>query len=195
MTDEAVPSAALLTAAEGEHPGQGVNTPPSLSGWPLRIWNGALGLQRLILLACGVLLTLLIAVQVVTRYLMGISIFGIEELASFVAVYLYFIGGAHGAWERGHISASLIELVLPEGRPRLAAQLLASLITVIVSGWMTVWAFQYLAFVIRRGTMSLEVGIPMSVVVVVIPLGLALMTLYFVAELAERVRALRDGAP
>lgn len=163
----------------------GVNTPPFLSGFALMLWNAKLKLQRFVLLVCGIVLTGLITVQVFTRYVLGISIFGIEELASFVAVYLYFIGAAHGAWERGHISASLVELVVPPGRLRNAIALFASLITVILSGWMSLWAWQYLAFTLKRGTMSLEVGISLAWIHGIMPVGLSLMTLYFAVELLE----------
>ena len=47
------------------------------------------------------------------------------------------------------------------------------------------WAWQYLAFTMRRGTMSLETGIPMAWVHGVMPAGLALMTLYFAVELLD----------
>jgi len=171
----------------------GVNTPSFLSGTALSIWNGTLKLQRFLLLTCGVLLTALISIQVFTRYVMGISIFGIEELASFVAVYLYFIGASHGAWERGHISASLVELVVPEGRGREAIAVMASAITVILSGWMAMWAWQYLAFTIKRGTMSLETGIPMAWVHGVMPVCLSLMTLYFAIECLDRVNRFGQG--
>lgn len=172
----------------------GVNTPPFLSGFALRLWNAKLKFQRFVLLACGVVLTGLISIQVFTRYVLGISIFGIEELASFVAVYLYFIGASHGAWERGHISASLVELVVPVGRVRDAIALLASIITVILSGWMSVWAWQYLAFTIKRGTMSLEVGISLAWVHGIMPVGLSLMTLYFAVELLENWNRLFKGS-
>ncbi|MDG1430132.1 MAG: TRAP transporter small permease subunit [Paracoccaceae bacterium] len=171
----------------------GVNTPPFLSGRLLTLWNAKLKLQRLILLASGVALTLLIFVQVVTRYVFGISIFGIEELASFTAVIMYFFGATHGAWERGHISASLIELILPAGRARLSAELLTAVLTVFLSAWMSVWAWKYLAFVVKRGTVSLETDIPMYAIVFVIPFCLSLMTFYFCVELLMRAHALKNG--
>lgn len=172
----------------------GVNTPPFLSGFALTLWNAKLKFQRFVLLVCGIVLTGLITVQVFTRYVLGISIFGIEELASFVAVYLYFIGAAHGAWERGHISASLVELVVPPGRPRNAIALFASVITVVLSGWMSLWAWQYLAFTLKRGTMSLEVGISMAWVHGIMPIGLSLMTLYFAVEMLENWNRVLRGS-
>jgi TRAP-type C4-dicarboxylate transport system permease small subunit len=191
--DEPHAGLAESVAASGSYHPDGVNTPAFLSGRALAVWNAKLRLQRVLLLFCGALLTGLVAVQVFTRYVLGISIFGIEELASFVAVYLYFIGASHGAWERGHISASLVDLVLPPGRPRETAAVFSSLVTVVLSGWMSLWAWQYLAFTARRGSMSLETGIPMVWVHAIMPLGLSLMTLYFLVELLDRWARLREG--
>jgi TRAP-type C4-dicarboxylate transport system permease small subunit len=177
----------------GFHPG-GVNTPSFLKGTALALWNAKLRLQRVVLLLCSALLTVLIAVQVFTRYVMGISLFGIEELASFIAVYMYFIGAAHGAWERGHISASLVDLVFAEGRVRAGIALVANFITVVLSAWMSVWAWQYLAFTIKRGTMSLETGISMVWIHGIMPVGLSLMTLYFAVELLDNWSRFHRGA-
>jgi TRAP-type C4-dicarboxylate transport system permease small subunit len=192
--DEKTAGAAEVVAIPGAFHPDGVNTPAFLSGRVLSLWNAKLRLQRLVLLVCGALLTALVAIQVFTRYVLGISLFGIEELASFIAVYLYFIGASHGAWERGHISASLVELVLPEGKARKVMAIFTSLLTLVLSGWMTVWAWQYLAFTIKRGTMSLETGIPMAWVHGVMPVGLSLITLYFAVELFDRWSRMAAGS-
>jgi TRAP-type C4-dicarboxylate transport system permease small subunit len=170
-----------------------VNTPRFLKGRALAVWNASLQIQRLIMMLCGIALTGLVFTQVITRYFFSMSLFGIEELATFSAVILYFFGMSHGAWERGHITASLVELVLPKGRPQLAVAALAAVITMILSAWMTVWSWDYLQFVIRRGTVSLETDIPMSWIVSVIPLCLALTTFYFLIECAMRIDALIAG--
>lgn len=181
-----------VSAAGGIHP-DGVNTPSFLKGWPLSIWNAKIKLQRAIMILCGVGLTGLVFTQVITRYFFNMSLFGIEELATFTAVVLFFFGVSHGAWERGHISASLVELILPAGRPQLAVEAFASLLTLTLSGWMTLWTWDYLGFVIRRGTVSLETGIPMSWVVAVLPVCMALTTLYFLIECTMRIRAFVCG--
>lgn len=177
----------------GDLPPSAVNTPAFLTGTPQRIWNGALVFQRFIMMICGIALTVLVFTQVITRYFFSISLFGIEELATFSAVFMYFFGISHAAWERGHISASLVELILPKGRPQLAVEAFASVLTMILSAWMTTWAWDYLQFVIRRGTVSLETGIPMSWIVVVIPFCMALMTLYLLVECGMRIQALISG--
>lgn len=161
--------------------------------WP--VWAPLVLAQKAILVLCGAILTVLISVQVVTRYIFNESIFGIEELASFVAIWLYFIGGAQGAWDRGHISASLVELVFKSPRIQDAIKALAAALTTVLCAWMTVWAFQYLLWTFKRGTQSLEVGIHMAWVHAVMPLGLALMTVYFLIEAIDDARRALERTP
>lgn len=89
-----------------------VNTPGWLGGAGLSLWNATrTDPQRVLLVLTGIALLFLVSLQVFTRYVMGISVLGIEELACFSAVWAYFLGSSLGAWERGHISASLVEML------------------------------------------------------------------------------------
>lgn len=175
--------------------GAAADAPVAAPPWlPRPFWNAKLAVQRFVLVATGVLVTILIFVQVVTRYFLGISIFGIEEAASFLAIWLYFVGGAYGAYERGHISASLVDLVVPGERARLVIRTLTAALTTILCAWMTLWAIRYLMATLQRGTMSLELGIQMAWVHAAIPLGLVLMTFYFALEFLEDLARLRSEA-
>ena len=171
------------------------DAPAAAPAWlPRQFWTAKLALQRFVLAATGALVTILIFVQVVTRYFLGESIFGIEEAASFLAIWLYFVGGAYGAYERGHISASLVDLIVPGDRARQGIKILTGALTVVLSAWMTLWAIRYFMVTLQRGTMSLELGIQMAWVHAAIPLGLVLMTFYFAVELLEDVATLRAEA-
>ena len=158
------------------------------------IWTAKLRLQRFVMFVTSSIFTLLVFVQVIMRYLLDVPMYGVEEVAAFSAVWLYFIGGAHGAYARGHISASLIEVLLPEGAGRRLIRLMSSLATTVLAGWMTLWALQYLEWTIRKGTMSVELGVKMVWVHMSMPIGLALMTLYFALEFLEDAATLVRGS-
>jgi TRAP-type transport system small permease protein len=175
--------------------GAAPDAPPAAPTWfPRPLWTAKLALQRFVLAATGALVTILIFVQVVTRYFLGESIFGIEEAASFLAIWLYFIGGAYGAYERGHISASLVDLIVPGDRAHQVIKVLTGALTVILSAWMMLWAIRYFIATLQRGTMSLELGIQMAWVHAAVPLGLILMTFYFAIEFLEDLSRLRAEA-
>jgi TRAP-type C4-dicarboxylate transport system permease small subunit len=176
---------------EGAAPAEPIAAP----GWfPRGLWSAKLAVQRLILAATGAIVTTLIFVQVVVRYLLEESIFGIEEVASFLAIWLYFVGGAYGAYDRGHISASLVDLVVHRDHVRQVVKVCTGVLTVILSAWMTLWAIRYFLATLQRGAMSLEIGIQMAWVHAAMPLGLVLMTFYFALELLEDLGQLRTRA-
>jgi TRAP-type C4-dicarboxylate transport system permease small subunit len=148
-------------------------------------------LQRAALVLTGLAVASLMMVQIVTRYIFDFSIYGIEELMSFFAVWLYFIGSAHGAWSRSHISASLLDVILPFGSLQQSLRVLACAVSTILSLWMAAWAFKYFLNSVQRNLMSLEVGIPIAYVNVIMPVGLALMAVYFFVEFIEELAVLR----
>jgi TRAP-type C4-dicarboxylate transport system permease small subunit len=176
---------------EGAAPDEPVAAP---DWFPRGLWSAKLALQRFVLAATGAIVTLLIFVQVVVRYLLDGSIFGIEETATFLAIWLYFIGGAYGAYDRGHISASLVDLIVHRDHVRQMVKVCTEILTVILSAWMTLWAIRYFLATLQRGAMSLEIGIQMAWVHAAMPLGLVLMTFYFALELLEDLGKLRAGA-
>ena len=170
-----------------------VNTPAWLTGTALSIWNAKLYAQRVLLVVTGIAVTLLVCLQVFTRYVLGISILGIEELACFAAVWMYFIGSSHGAWERGHISASLIDLLSLGERAKDGVKAFSSILTVIIAAWMTVWAWDYFAFSLNRGSVSRDTGIVLAWVHVIMPICLTLMTIYWIVEAGSMVRNFLAG--
>ena len=76
----------------------------------LTIWNGLINLQKIFMLVAGSIITLLVFVEVVLRYVLGSPLFGVEELICLIAMWLYFIGASYGAYERSHIKAELIHI-------------------------------------------------------------------------------------
>jgi TRAP-type C4-dicarboxylate transport system permease small subunit len=171
----------------------GVNTPLGLPHWALTLWIWKLRLQRLALVLLGAALVLMVFAGVISRYLLNFSIFWIEEAVAYSAVALYFVGAIHATWEREHISAGLVEAICAREGVRRALGVLVSGLSVLLSGWMAVWAWDYLQFVIRRGTVSLEIGIPMAWVVAILPMSLALMCIYFLIETVLKLREMRVG--
>lgn len=157
------------------------------------VWTGKLKLQRVVMVVTSAIFTLLVFYQVIVRYVFSASVFGIEEIATYAAVWLYFIGGAHAAHERGHISASLLDVLLPSGRAHEVIRVLTSALTVVLSAWMTWWSLALLNWTLTRGTTSLELGVNLAWVHTAMPVGLALMTLYFFVELLDHIRAAREA--
>lgn len=151
------------------------------------LWRFKLQLQRWILFITSMGVTLLVFIQVIMRYFFDVPLYGIEEIAIYLAVWSYFIGSSFAANQKEHISASLVDVFLPDGRRQIFIGMIADLITVIVSAWMIIWSWYYLSWTFRRGTSSVDLGLHLGWVHSAIFIGLILMTLYFSIDFIERL--------
>lgn len=158
-----------------------------------RAFEIKLRVQRALVAGSGAILTILVFVQVVTRYVFNIAIFGIEEVATYCAVWFYMLGAAIGAHERGHISASLVDLVVESERGQGIVKAFTALVGVLICAWMLAWSIEFIMQSYKMNRHSVELGMPLIYVHIAIPVGLALMTFYFLVELLEDVRFVMTG--
>lgn len=153
----------------------------------LRIWHFKLFLKRLTLVITCTLFSIIVIVQIVVRYFLLVPMHGLEEIAVYAAVWTYFIGGAYGAYERSHISASLMEMMIAGESARDWIKVLANAITVVVAVWTTVWTFKYFQWSLQLEPKSLELQAPLYWVHASMFVGLGLMAFYFAIELADNL--------
>lgn len=159
------------------------------------LWKFKLNLQKLILVVSSIGFTSLVIMEIVFRYFLFLPLHGIEELATYLAVWTYFIGGSHGAYERSHISASLLDMLVKHDLVIGIIDFLVKAITALTAGWMTVWAVQYLLWSIERRPHSLELQMPLYFVHAAMAAGLALMTFYFLVDLGAATLRLLGKRP
>jgi len=148
-------------------------------------WQRKLKLQRLVMFITSIAFTLLVFVQVVSRYLFDYSFFGIEEAASYLAVTMYFIGAAYGTQANGHISASIVDTLCRPGPFVDLAHILTRLISALLCGFLCWEIYQLVMFNAEMDTRSVELRLPMVWVYGGMLIGMALMTFYFLVEMVE----------
>lgn len=153
------------------------------------IWLWKLRLLRFVMFVASIAFTAAVFLQVVTRYLFNYSIFGIEELASFTGIVMYFIGSAYGTHERSHISASLVDTVFGEGRVTASVHAFTSFLAIILTAYVASATLELIQFTARMGTKSVELRLPMVWVYGTMLGGLMLMIIYFLLEFYERLMA------
>lgn len=66
--------------------------------------------------------------------------------------------------------------------------MIAAILTVVIAAWITVWAWQYFAFSLRRGSTSPDTGIVLAWVHLIMPLCLSLM-IYWLVEAGDAIRS------
>lgn len=151
----------------------------------LMIWNGLIYLQRLFMVIAGVVITVLVFIEVILRYVLGSPLFGIEELICLIAMWLYFIGASYGAYERSHIKADLVYLWFKSPKSNALIKTVSSLITFILSVIMLTWTYPYFVWGLVKGETSQALLLPMVLSQSAIFISAILMSLYFFIELLE----------
>ncbi len=131
--------------------------------------------------------TLLVFIQVVSRYIFNYSIFGIEESASYLAAIMYFIGAAYGTQAKGHISASIVDTLCQPGLFVDVAHFITRIISTLLCAYLCWETWHLVQFNLEMETRSVELRIPMAWVYSGMLVGMALMTFYFFIEVIEAI--------
>jgi TRAP-type C4-dicarboxylate transport system permease small subunit len=138
-----------------------------------------------------VLLTALLFVQIVNRYIFGISFVWIEEIARISFVWLVYFSAASAARGDRHIRIEIADLFLPPA----ALRAMTHVADILVIGFDLVVAWLGILLVhstILYGDRSPVTEIPMGVIYAVIPVCFALMAFRL---FHFNLRKHQDGAP
>ncbi|NLD24447.1 MAG: TRAP transporter small permease subunit, partial [Bacteroidales bacterium] len=78
----------------------------------------------------SVLLVILITSATFTRYVIQADLYGYDEWAKLLAMWLYFMGAAYGAYNESHVTADIIVAFTPDGIFRRSVIVLKDVISV-----------------------------------------------------------------
>lgn len=153
------------------------------------LWNGLLKLQRVIMLVAIVLTSTAILIEVIMRYIFKSSIIGVQELAAYSAIWLYFSGAAYGTYTRSHISAELTHLILKNPRHLAVTKVITNAISFGLAVYILPWAWRYIEWGYTKGEQSSSSlfgqTYPIFFFQASIFYGLILMALYFFVEMLQ----------
>lgn len=152
------------------------------------MWNGLLRIQTFILIVSGLVIILGISLVVLFRYLLKLDLFGMEEIITLFAFWLYFMGSAYGAYERSHISADIINAYVRHEKTRYALKALTSLFTAALCLMFTKWAWDYVSWTFKTNPKSTALNIPLIYTQAAILVGFVLMSFYFIVHLLDDLR-------
>jgi len=146
--------------------------------------------MRGVRLACGLAFMafcLLILVQVINRYALGLSLFWTEELVLLLFVWSVLLGMPAALWWRDEIVVDIITLPSRLDRKRLLLVDALSITFLLALTW------SGLAFMQRGGiSLSPSLGLPRSWFYASIPLGAVLSVLALAGRMAKPTTARSD---
>jgi len=97
----------------------------------------------IVTVACSLLLSVVISAAAFTRYIIGGDLYGFEEWVKLFAFWLYFMGGAYGAYNDTHVSADVVDSYMKDGTLKRTVIFLWNLITTGISILFTWYGYDF----------------------------------------------------
>lgn len=116
--------------------------------------------------------------QVIMRYIFEVPVMGLEEILVYPTVWLYFLGSVNASREDTQIKANVLDVFLKTNRSRLIVRVIADVMSLVVSAWLTYWAWGYFKYALRLWKESPTLYIPTFYAEASVFIGLLLMTIY-----------------
>ena len=116
--------------------------------------------------------------QVLMRYVFELPVMGLDELVVYPTLWLYLLGSVNAAREDTQIKANVLDVFLKTDRSRLIVRVIADSFSVIVSCWLTYWAWDYFLYAKKVWKESPTLYIPTFWAECSLFVGMALMTCY-----------------
>lgn len=131
--------------------------------------------------------------QVVMRYIFEIPVMGLEEMMVYPTLWLYFLGSVNASREDTQIKANVLDVFLKTARAKLIVRVMADVMSVVVSAWLTYWAYDYFRYALRVWKESPTLYVPTFYAECSVFIGLVLMTGFAVMYMVRNFRKLISG--
>ncbi len=148
-----------------------------------------------IVLAMGLLgLAIMCFIEVVSRYLFDYSFTWLEEFGRYFCVFLTFLGASLGVKYGMHFSMDFVVTRVPPRAGHLM-RLVSNLIGAVLFGIVAVLAWTHAVKMLRFGTTSAAMGLPMFWAYLPISVFSGTMVLRFGYQILLNLKGLRSGEP
>ena len=138
------------------------------------------------------IMTVLVFLQVVMRYVFANSLSWSEEMARFIFLWLSWIGASYAVKERSHFRVEMFANMI-QGTARKYFECLILIIWFIFSLFLTWFGTELLLFLHDSGQFSAAMEIPMTLPYASVPVGCGLMSIRLLIEIYKIFRGETAG--
>lgn len=145
--------------------------------------------EKVFLVLFSTIMVVVIFLQVFMRYVMQNSLPWSEELARYCAIWLVYIGISYGVKKQRHISVDIAFLLLKD-RGKLILQIIANILFLSFAIFVALYGYDTSARLLEFGQKSPANQIPMGLVYLAAPVGMALAGIRIVQNLILQFQSL-----
>lgn len=153
-------------------------------------WETPLILQRASIVVLALSTCMLILSMVLFRYILHIPALWVEELCLYLIPWLYLIGASYGTYKRNYIVGGVVEVFF-KSNPRVCGWFKggAALICLGASCMSAVLSYKDFIWLLGANPRTSMLFLPLAYSRLSLLFGFTLISLYFLTELVESVRA------
>ena len=130
--------------------------------------------EEYIVVTCLGVMSVLIFVQVIMRYVFNNSLSWSEELSRYLLIWMVNIGISYAVKKKCHVRITALDTVLSP-KAKKVLEIISSMLVLVFAGTVTYLGYLVAAFNIKMGQMSQAMEfLPMWVVYLAVPIGFAL---------------------
>lgn len=152
-------------------------------------------LQRFFLFYLFMLLVVAMLVELLVRYFMKQSIFGLSDFIGFSSVWLYAIGASFASYERSHIKAEFINVFVKSNRIRHFARFFSACVSTVMSAIFTKWSWDLCVYSVSVGEVTQAYPVPKVIFQSSFFFGGILMVVYFLWEAVDCYGDFKENRP
>lgn len=130
-----------------------------------------------------------ITLQVFMRHVMGSSLSWSEELARFCFIWLVYIGISYGVKKQRHIKVDVLLIIL-KGKQKLILNILANILFLGFAIFVIIYGYNISQQLLGWGQTSPALKIPMGLVYLASPVGMAFTSIRIIQQLIKQIKAL-----
>lgn len=147
--------------------------------------------QKAFLFYLFALLVLAMLLELLVRFFLKQSIFGLSDFIGFTSVWLYAIGASFASYERSHIKAEFINVFVKSLRVRNLARFSSAVISAGMAAVFTKWSWDLCVYSVSIGEVTQAYPVPKVIFQSSFFFGGILMVIYFIWEAADCFRDFR----
>lgn len=146
-------------------------------------------LEECFLVVLSSVMVVVIAAQVFMRYILTYSLPWSEELARYCFIWIVYIGISYGIKRQRHIKVDILLLVL-KGKAKIVLHIIANLIFFAFACFVVIYGYDVAARLLQFGQTSPALNLPIGLVYLATPVGMALASVRIIQQLIIQFKAL-----
>lgn len=152
-----------------------------------------MGVVRPLLILFGLSIAALMVIGIVARAVLGVPVFGLEEVMLFAVMWFYMLGAALASRDRSHLSADFLGVVTSNPRVLRVGALAVTVISLTMALVFVNWSWALLSWGLEKGQVTPVFGLPWWISQASLFAAALLFVAYLLRDLVQALRGRRTG--